>query len=404
MMKRILIADSDHDELVIAKSVISAVDETEIVGDTTSYSLLPSLIERHRPDYVMIAMRYRANDTVDAVKAIRAAKSSSQIIIISDQPDADDILQCLRAGANEFINTPLDTDELHEVFTRLQQKAVVQPVMVEPEAAGKVTVICGSRGGNGATTLAVNLAEQLSHHAPTALVDFHFGQGDLSVYLNITPNITLADIQQTAERLDDSLIESATYKYTERFHLLLQSPDNADHAWKASDILHLLKSLRQHYEHVIVDCGTNVNWLSGLHEQIHRCVLVMKQDMSSLTLAKVKLDQFKQMEFNEKQITVAINAFSKKSVIAPARIAKALRRTDFLLIREEETVVNTAINRGVPLREVTRWSRAAHDIKKIAEHMSGAKINVPVVNVIEKVEEIKLKPLAIYQQSAEHAL
>jgi pilus assembly protein CpaE len=397
MMKRIVIADSDHDELVIAQSVIGTLDELEVVGDTTSYSLLPSLIERLQPDYVMIAMRYRANDTVDAVNTIRKSKSTCQIIIVSDQPDAEDILLCLRAGANEFISTPLDTDELLNVVERLNQKPVPQSAIKELDSTGKLTAVCGCRGGSGTTTLAVNLAEHLSHHAPTALVDFHFGQGDLAVYLNITPSITLADVQQTSERLDDSLIESATYKHTEKFHLLLQAPDNAKQRWSQNDILQLIKSLRRKYEHVVVDCGTDVELLNGLQEQLHQCLLVMKQDMASLLLAQVKLGYLKQMELSDEQITVAINAYTKTSVITPTRIAKVLQRTEFALIREEEKVVQTAMNRGVPVREISRWSRSAHDIKKIAEQLTGEKITTMQITQTKDAKEIQLRPLAVYQ-------
>lgn len=403
-MKRILIADSDHDELVIAQSVLGTMDEIEVVGDTTSFSLLPSLIERHQPDYLMIAMRYRAEDTVDAVKAIRDAKSNCQIIVMSDQPDAEDILLCLRAGANEFIGSPVDIGELQSVIERLNLNPVVSMNGSTQEATGKLTAICGCRGGSGATTLAVNLAEQLSHHAPTALVDFHFGQGDLAIYLNITPSNTLADVQQTSERLDDSLIESATYKHTERFHLLLQSPDNANQLWNQQDILQLLQSLRRNYEHVVVDCGTDVELLKGFHEQIHQCYVVMKQDMASLSLAQVKLGYLNQMELSDKQITVAINSFSKYSVITPTRISKVLRRTEFALIREEEKVVQTAMNRGVPLREISRWSRSAHDVKKIAEQLTGEKITTMNITQTKEVEEIQLNPLAVYPQNAEPAL
>ncbi len=403
-MKKLILADSDHDELVITKSVIGTMENIDIVGDTTSYSLLPSMMERHRPNYVLLAMRYDVAETVEAIGTIAERSNPCHVIVLSDQPDANDVLQCFRAGASEFISTPLDTEELSEIFSRLEQKQMSAQPAPKQEANGKVVAVCGVRGGSGATTVAVNLADQLSLQAKTALVDFHFGQGDLCVFLNITPNITLADIQQTSEPLDEALIESATIKKSETLQLLLQRPDNADQRWHVDDLEKLLNTLRHQYEYVVIDCGTDLQFLQGLQEQIYLCLLVMKQDISSLSLARVKLDQLKQLQMENENVSLLINAFSKTNVITHTRIAKVLKQVEFDSIREDEKKALSAMNRGIPLREVSRWGGALRDIRKLAERITGKPIPKETVKETVVQDTVELKPLAVLNQTAEPAM
>ena len=78
------------------------------------------------------------------------------------------IVNAMRAGAREFIERPTTTTDLLEAFVRLTtaQRKVAGGIR------GKVFSVINAKGGNGATTVAMNLAFALqAAYGHTALVD-----------------------------------------------------------------------------------------------------------------------------------------------------------------------------------------------------------------------------------------
>src|SRR5256714_15117393 len=79
------------------------------------------------------------------------------------------IVNAMRAGAREFIERPTNTTDLLEAFVRL---AAAQRRGRQEGLGGKVFSVINAKGGNGATTAAVNLALALQPaYGQTALVD-----------------------------------------------------------------------------------------------------------------------------------------------------------------------------------------------------------------------------------------
>ena len=75
----------------------------------------------------------------------------------------------MRAGVREFIERPTTATDLLDAFVRL---TATRRKPGRESSRGKVFTIVNAKGGNGATTVAVNLALALqSIHHSTALVD-----------------------------------------------------------------------------------------------------------------------------------------------------------------------------------------------------------------------------------------
>ena len=65
----------------------------------------------------------------------------------------------LEVGANDVLSLPLSRHELHKALIKFTQ---VRAREGAARAVGDVITVCGARGGLGVTTLAVNLAVQLT--------------------------------------------------------------------------------------------------------------------------------------------------------------------------------------------------------------------------------------------------
>ena len=79
-------------------------------------------------------------------------------------------------------------------------RAVVVAIVI-----AAVFAVIGAKGGVGATTIAVNLAEAMARSAGDALLmDLHVCTGDAAVFLGADPRFTILDALENIQRLDEA--------------------------------------------------------------------------------------------------------------------------------------------------------------------------------------------------------
>ena len=100
---KVLIAD-DH-PLIIAgvRRTIESYDDIEVVGEARTGSELLALIERRRPDLVLMDLRMPGVTGYDCIKEIRGRWADVKIVVLSADFDRATIDGALRAGASAYI-------------------------------------------------------------------------------------------------------------------------------------------------------------------------------------------------------------------------------------------------------------------------------------------------------------
>jgi pilus assembly protein CpaE len=110
------------------------------------------------PDLAVVDIR---NGTVEAIERLRASWPSASIFAVASSPEPDQILQAMRAGANEYLawsNRDSGTT-LDEAFQTALKRTVERTRPAKDKARSGVTLsFFGAKGGTGTTTLAVNSA------------------------------------------------------------------------------------------------------------------------------------------------------------------------------------------------------------------------------------------------------
>ncbi|MBZ0256039.1 hypothetical protein K8I31_08260, partial [bacterium] len=304
--------------------------------------------------------------TENFIKGAKQAHKECCVVVLGTESNPELILQCFRAGADEFLTLPLKAEELLPTFDRVRQK---QAAMQTASGQGKVIGVWGARGGCGTTMLACNTAYSLLSAGSTMLVDFHFAQGDLSVYFDMQPNLSLMDISETADRLDRTLIESITAKHECGLHLLLQPYDQHPPQLSNDEMCNLIYELQQIYPFVVLDLGHDEEILTLAAPYLHQLILTVKPDLPSLFLARRKINWLGEIGYDANQLTVVVNEFDGKNAVSKSRIGKALKTKTIDYVRADDKRVQAAMNQGQPLRRMSRWGRALKDIERIAKKL-----------------------------------
>jgi len=296
-----------------------------------------------------------SGDSDAAIKAIERVKQAAPdlfIIASNFHDDTETVIACMRAGANEFLTQPIKRVDFRDAMGRLE-RAPRHAVATESKL-GKVYTFIGSKGGVGATTMAVNFAAVLAQRKlSTVLIDLDWTGSDVAMQLGASPQYTLMEVADNLERMDQALFEGVATRDPLGF-FLVGPPDSLDAHGHFSE--HMLRDfttfLVEKYDAVVIDGGRAVsNELVLAAAQVSASVfLVLDQEFPSIRNAQRYITFLMRMGFNQEQLKVIVNRYTRKAsanIAALEQIQQTLNQPVFYGIPPSPAVI-ASINKGRP--------------------------------------------------------
>jgi len=217
---------------------------------------------------------------------------------------------------------------------------------------GNVIGVYSPKGGAGCSTIAINLAVAMARRGyQTVLVDGSLQFGDVSVMLNMKAMTSLADLSERGSELDADLVSSVVQLHRSGLNVLLAPPrpEMADMVTE-ENIKLLLENLRQSYDFVFVDTPSYLGEKTlAILDAADRIVLVTQQSLTSLKNVSRFFDLTESLEYDSDKTWLVVNKASNRYSISVNDIGKTLKRSVFATIPDEEAIVSSAADQGVPL-------------------------------------------------------
>jgi pilus assembly protein CpaE len=301
-----------------------------------------------------------------AIELLRQEMPDTAIFAIGNLNQPQVIVNTMRAGAREFIERPTTTNDLLDAFVRL---TTAQRRGRQEGIRGKVFAVINAKGGNGATTVAVNLALALqSASGQTALVDLA-PLGHAALHMNLKPVFTVADATRNIDRLDSSLLESFMARHSGGLQLLAGTnlPATADPT--TADFVRLFDMLVTHFRYVVVDTSSRFDPVSRLIAGLSETVLLVAcSDVASLWSA-ARVQQYLGETGSRDRVRLVLNRFRKVPGFSEADAETAVGAKLLWRIPNQYFAVSGAIDRGSPVMD-QRNSEMARCFAGLAQELT----------------------------------
>lgn len=283
---------------------------------------------------------------------------------ILSQPQV--IVNAMRAGAREFIERPTTTTDLLEAFVRL---TAAQRKSRQEGIRGKVFSVVNAKGGNGATTVAVNLALALqSAYGQTALVDVA-PLGHAALHMNLKPAFNVADAMRNLYRMDASLLESFMTRHTGGLQLLAGTNVPAAFDPTTAEFVRLFDMLVSHFRYVVVDASSRFDAASRLIASLSETVLLVAcSDVASLWSA-ARVQQYLGETGSRERVRLVLNRFRKVPGFSEADAEAAVGAKVVWRVPNQYFAISSAIDRGTPVMD-QRNSEIARCFAGLAQELT----------------------------------
>lgn len=307
-----------------------------------------------------------------AIELLRQEMNDAAIFAVGNLNQPQVIVNAMRAGAREFIERPTTTTDLLEAFVRL---TTAQRRGRQEGVRGKIFSVINAKGGNGATTVAVNLALALqSAHSQTALVDVA-PLGHAALHLNLKPVFTAADATRNLYRMDASLLESFMTRHGSGLQLLAGTNVPATVDPSTADFVRLFDMLVTHFRYVVVDASSRFDAASRLIASLSETVLLVAcSDVASLWSA-ARVQQYLAETGSPDRVRLVLNRFRKVPGFSEADAEAAVGAKLLWRIPNQYFAISGAIDRGTPVMD-QRTSEIARCFSGLAQELTRNDVDV----------------------------
>ncbi|WP_329135921.1 P-loop NTPase [Streptomyces sp. NBC_01476] len=339
MAVRILAATGDPDAARALLGLLGQLPGAEpgpAVGDSTA--LLDTLARAAEtgldelPEVVVLHDAIGPMPALDLIRDVALRFPAVGVVLLTADPSPTMLASAMNVGARGVIGLPLSYDELGArveaaagwaagVRRHLSPNRASLPAV----AGGALVAVAGAKGGVGTTVIAVQLA--LAAHASgrsTALVDLDLQGGDIASFLDVQFRRSVADLADIAD-VSSRVLHDAMYVH-ESGPALLLAPADGERGEEVTDrsARLVLAALRQRYEVVVVDCGTQVTSANAVAvETADAAVLVTTPDVIAVRAAKRMVRMWDRLQIRKPQdTTTVVNRHTRSSEIQPSLIGR----------------------------------------------------------------------------------
>jgi pilus assembly protein CpaE len=303
---------------------------------------------------------------------LRRMRPSARLIACSatNPPNPQLLLDAMRSGVQDFVAKPVTPDALNEILARLNQEQ-----QSTGRATDKLIVVMGSKGGVGATTVAVNLGVQLCAHTQKSavLLDFARPLGNAHLLLDLHPRFGIRDAIDSLDRLDSHFFAGLLERHKSKLEILggAMQPEE----WQTiptAPLERVVNVAQAGFDVVLADLGSHfASDLSSVLKSARMILMVVEANVPSLWTLQKRLLALAGLGVDPERIRLIVNRWHKGDEEPLKSIEKETKRAVFACLPNDFRKASAAMNMGMPLME-NHNNVLTDEYRRLAEQLAGA--------------------------------
>lgn len=389
MMQKIsaLILSDEYSTNEVLKLFVSEFDNINLIDCPTQPELiLATLTEMQNKSIFLVDLSNNKQEKLDLILKVSQQCPNCKVLALSDNPTVDLIIRIMRAGAKEFVPIPILKNEFFDSLNKIISQ------FEEPKKNNKCKIISvfSNKGGIGKTSLATNLALELSKitKESVALIDMNFQMGDITTFLDLKPSFNISYMLENIDKINETFLLSTLEKYKNSSLYILADPPyfkQADNI-QPKQITKLFNTLKETFSYIIVDAeasfdGKNIAAL----DNSDLILLVTVANIPALRNTQRCLELFEKLGYDKNKTQIVVNRYMENDEIKEDDVEKVLSKSVYWKIPNNYFALMTAINKGVPVSSINANTNIAQSYRDLAQHISD---NLYKQNLVKKFENI----------------
>jgi pilus assembly protein CpaE len=312
----------------------------------------------------------------------------TRVVTVGEANDVNLYRSLVALGIQDYLVKPVSSEGFSTAFARAEQ------VTAEPQASestlGRLISVVGSRGGVGASSLAVNCAWAMAHEQGlrVALVDLDLFFGTSGLHLDLESGRGFREALENPSRIDGLFIERAMVRESDNlFVLSAEEPLDSPLSLDPSSIEMLLENLRSDFQCVVMDvprfgARTQITTL-----QAPATALVVSDPSLAGMRDTMRLAGLFKKSATAAETKVVINRMgaSKSGELEKADFERGAElKVDHVIPYDPKPFAASASS-GKPLLKVGGGSKAVKAIRELSQLLSGPRADAAKMSVWQRL-------------------
>jgi pilus assembly protein CpaE len=338
----------------------------------TVHDLLVHLNRSGAP-LVLVDLDPSPQEVLVQLEKITSRFASTRFIALAENVNSDLLVDAMGAGLRRVIHKRAMETELHGALDRLAAH-----VGHSAGTEGDILTILSASGGCGATTIAINLAEEWSAQKqgkPTLLIDMDNSYGAMTTYLGLEPHYGLDQVLGYSGAIDPQLIASTATSCSQALHVLA-SPVSIRFArpepLKLSRLDEALRCTRRAYRQAIIDAPRiSMESAAMLAGASTRTLLVFQLTVKDVRTARLMMEALGEWGVPRSAILPVANRHARRQMIGLDDARRALGGIEIVSIRNDYAATITGVNYGQTLSQAAPRSALRRDLQELLAHVQA---------------------------------
>ncbi len=379
---KVLIVDDIGETRENLRKLLSFDGGFVVIGEAANGMEAVALTKRLKPDIVLMDINMPVMDGIEATRIITVEAPMSTVVILSVQGEQEYLREAMAAGARNYLVKPFSVDELINTIRKThdleaQRRARIMPIVAPQRKMGRIITVFSTKGGVGKTTIATNLAAELSKrpNRSVVLVDLDLQFGDIAIMLDTVPVRTIADIARE-EEIDSEIVEACLFTHDSGIRVL-PSPLRPEQAEIVTGrhVEAILGLLAESFDFIVIDLPQGLGDVSLTAMDAADIVfLITSLELPAIKNASICLEIMDALGYEDNKVKLAVNRSSREIGVDIGEMEKTLKRTVDIHIPSDGRLVVQSVNKGVPFvlsNPTAKVSLAIKDLARVVDPQSG---------------------------------